>query len=226
MPVTIAANAGSLGPVVDNNPAAPRNVTFTVSGLPAGAPADVQADFTMNPVHTWGGDIDATLIAPDGTQFVMFASTGATTATGVGDSSDLSGPYVFTDSAAGTNWWAAAATAGTAEVIPPGSYRTTQAGPQGAANFSPPTNLTAAFAGVANPNGTWTMRFTDNAAGDTGAVSAANLRLTGTGMRHRLAYAHLHRNVDFDADRDEHLDAGRNSPRGLGPIRFGNIHGG
>jgi hypothetical protein len=27
----------------------------------------------------------------------------------------------------------------------------------------------------------WTMRFTDNAAGDTGAVSAANLRLTGTG---------------------------------------------
>ena len=180
-PVTIAANAGSLGPVVDNNPAAPRNVTFTVSGLPAGALADVQADFTMNPVHTWGGDIDATLIAPDGTQFVMFASTGATTATGVGDSSDLSGPYVFTDSAAGTNWWAAAATAGTAEVIPPGSYRTTQAGPQGAANFSPPTNLTAAFAGVANPNGTWTMRFTDNAAGDTGAVSAANLRLTGTG---------------------------------------------
>jgi len=163
---------------VDNDPASPRNVTFTVSGVPAGALTDVQADFTMNPVHTWGGDVDITLIAPDSTQFVIFASTGATTAAGVGDSSDLSGPYVFTDSAAGTNWWAAAATAGAAVVIPPGSYRTTQAGPQAAANFSPPTNLTAAFAAVANPNGTWTMRFTDNAAGDTGAVSAANLRLT------------------------------------------------
>jgi hypothetical protein len=34
---------------------------------------------------------------------------------------------------------------------------------------------------VTNPNGTWTLRFTDNAAGDTGSVSAAALRLTTGG---------------------------------------------
>jgi subtilisin-like proprotein convertase family protein len=109
---------------------------------------------------------------------VIYASTGATTPTSFGDSSDLTGPYSFKDSAAGVNWWQAAATALAGEPIPPGDYRTTAAGPQATANNSPATNMTAAFASVANPNGTWTLRFTDNAGGDTGSVSAATLRLT------------------------------------------------
>jgi hypothetical protein len=41
--------------------------------------------------------------------------------------------------------------------------------------------MTAAFAGVANPNGTWTLTVSDNAGLDTGAVSAAVLRLTTGG---------------------------------------------
>jgi hypothetical protein len=81
----------------------------------------------------------------------------------------------------GTNWWQEAATAGAAAALAAGNYRTTAAGPQATVNNSPETNMTAAFAGVTNPNGTWTLRFTDNAGGDTGAVSAAALRLTTGG---------------------------------------------
>jgi hypothetical protein len=112
---------------------------------------------------------------------VIFASTGATTSAGVGDSSNLGGLYSFKDSAAGVNWWQAAATAGPDALVPAGDYRTTAAGPQGTVNNSPETNMTAAFAGVANPNGTWTLTVSDNAGLDTGAVSAATLRLTTGG---------------------------------------------
>ncbi|MEO8574514.1 MAG: VCBS repeat-containing protein, partial [Pyrinomonadaceae bacterium] len=49
----------------------------------------------------------------------------------------------------------------------------------GATNPQPPTNLTAAFSGVPTSNGTWTLRVTDGGGGDTGAVSAATLTLTG-----------------------------------------------
>ncbi len=164
---TFPANTATLGAIPDNSPGAGRDVTFTVSGL-TGAPSNVEASMTFgNPTHSWVGDINATLIAPNGTSFVLFGRTGQTGAS-AGDSSDLSGPYNFKDSAAGTNWWAAAFAAGAAVAIPPGDYRTTETGPQPVTTTAPVTNLTAAFAGVANPNGTWTMRFTDNAAGDTG----------------------------------------------------------
>jgi subtilisin-like proprotein convertase family protein len=149
--------------------------------LPTGAPANIEVSHTYNPIHTWAGDVDVTLIAPNGTSHILYAATGDTVVGSAGDSSDLSGPYNFKDSAAGTNWWLAAFNAGATVAVPPGDYRTTQAGPQPVNNFSPVTNMTAAFAGVANPNGTWTMRFTDTAAGDTGSVSAASLTITGRG---------------------------------------------
>jgi subtilisin-like proprotein convertase family protein len=155
-------------------------VSFTVAGLPAGAPTNVELDMTMT--HTWVGDLDATLVGPGGSpSHVIFASTGATTSAGVGDSSNLGGLYSFKDSAAGVNWWQAAATAGPDALVPAGDYRTTAAGPQGTVNNSPVTNMTAAFAGVANPNGTWTLTVSDNAGLDTGSVSAATLRLTTGG---------------------------------------------
>ncbi len=165
------------GAIPDNLPGTPLNVTFNVTGI-TGAPTNVEVSHTYSPIHTWAGDINCTLIAPNGTSFVIYGRTGQTGAS-AGDSSDLSGPYNFKDTAAGTNWWAAANTAGAAAVIPPGDYRTTQTGPQPVITTSPVTNLTAAFAGVANANGTWTLRFTDNASGDTGSVSAATLTITG-----------------------------------------------
>ncbi len=188
---TFAANAGTLGPVPDNLPATPRDVTFTVSGI-TGAPSNVEVSHTYLPIHSWAGDMNAFLIAPNGTSFVIYGRTGQTGAS-AGDSSDLSGPYNFKDSAAGTNWWTAANTAGAAAVVPPGDYRTTATGPQPVITTSPVTNLTAAFSGVANPNGTWTLRFTDNAAGDTGSISAATLTIVGLAVP-------LDANTDFDGD--------------------------
>jgi subtilisin-like proprotein convertase family protein len=178
--VTTAANPGTLGAIPDNNPATPRDVTFTVSGAPVGAPPSVSVDMTFSPLHTWVGDLEVRLIAPNSTAFLLYGRTGQTGAS-AGDSSDLTGPYNFTDTAMGTNWWAEAASAGAAVALTPGSYRTTQGGPQPVINTSPVTNLTAAFASIPDSNGTWTLRFTDHAAGDTGAVSAANLTIGGGG---------------------------------------------
>lgn len=179
VPVTFQANSTTLGPIPDNLPATPRDVTFTVSGI-TGVPTNVEVSHTYSPIHSWAGDVNVTLIAPDNTSHVVYARTGQTGAS-AGDSSDLSGPYNFKDSAAGTNWWTAANTAGATVAVPPGDYRTTAAGPQPVITTSPVTVMTAAFAGVVNPNGTWILRFTDNAAGDTGTVSAASLTITGSG---------------------------------------------
>lgn len=162
------------GAIPDNVPAG-INVTFNVTGI-SGTVNDIW--ISMNLTHSWVGDIDARLTAPNGTtSHVIFASTGATTATGAGDSSDLLGVYRFIDNATGTNWWAAAAAAGAAVPIPAGDYRSTAAGPQPAANFSPPTVITAAFAGIPSANGTWTLNISDNALQDTGTINAATLAI-------------------------------------------------
>ncbi len=39
--------------------------------------------------------------------------------------------------------------------------------------------MTPAFAGVADPTGTWTLRLEDGCAGDTGSISAATLTVDG-----------------------------------------------
>ncbi len=166
-----------VGPIPDNSPGTPLDVTFDVAGV-TGPLTDVQVDMAFSVPHTWAGDVDVTLIAPGGASHVLYASTGATTPTAVGDSSDLTGPYNFTDAAAGTNWWAEALAQASTASLTAGDYRTTEAGPQPVNTTSPETNMTAAFAGVTNPNGTWTLRFTDNASGDTGAIGSANLKLT------------------------------------------------
>ncbi len=162
---------------VCDSPGAPLNISFNVSGL-TGTVNDVNVN--MNITHTWVGDITATLIAPNGTSHILYSRTGRVD-TACGDSSNLGGVYNFDDQASNTNWWAASAAGDTNYVIPAGNYRTTQAGPQAAANFSPETSLNTAFNGV-SPNGTWTLRITDNANVDTGAVSAANLEITTAGV--------------------------------------------
>src|SRR5512140_3077855 len=100
---TFQANANTLGAIPDGGAACgptiitPLDVTFTVSGV-AGAPASVAVSVTFGqPNHTFMGDITATLIAPNNTQFVLFGRTGATTATGTGDGTDLGGTYIFSD---------------------------------------------------------------------------------------------------------------------------------
>lgn len=186
---TFPANAATLGAIPDNDCDASggRRVTFTVSGL-TGAPSEVAVSMTFNPTHTWVGDVDVFLSAPGGTpSFEIFTFTNPGN-TGFGDNSDLTGPYNFTDSAT-NGWWAAANATGAMSAIPAGDYRT-------ASSTGANTNLTAAFAGVTNPNGTWTMRFNDCAEGDTGGVSAASLTInTGGGGGTNVQHV-----VDYDGD--------------------------
>lgn len=155
----------------------PRDVHFDVSGMRAPL-AGVSVDFTMFPAHSWIGDLQVFLIAPDLTTFPVFSRVGQQAPTADnGDSSLLSGTYKFSDTAT-SNIWSAAAAGGGSYVIPEGSYRTQLPGPFGNDGSGPDeTNLNTAFSSVADPNGVWTLRFMDCAQADTGTVSAANLTL-------------------------------------------------
>ncbi len=169
-------------PTTCGSPGAAVDVTFDVTGVTAPLTA-VELDIDIT--HTWVNDIVATLIAPSGETHVLFGQTHALTADGCGTSiggdADLGGVYNFTDAAMGVDWWTAAATAGAAANIPLGDYRTTEQGGDGQVNPAPATDITAAFAAVADPNGTWILRVTDGGVGDNGTVDAANLFLMGSG---------------------------------------------
>jgi len=176
--------AGSgFGPIPDGgnacspSPGVPLDVTFDVSGMGAARPGDVRVT-GLSVAHTFLGDLTVTLIAPDGSQKALFGRTGAITAGGLGDNSNVAGPYTFADDAAG-NWWSAASAANDSTAIPSGSYRTSGVGGDGSGNPAPGslTQLTPAFAGVTHPNGTWTLRFVDTCGLTTGTVAAATLEL-------------------------------------------------
>jgi len=159
-------------------PGAALDVSFDVSGMAARGLSDVRVTgLTFNPPHGWVGDLVVKLIAPSGQTMTVFGQTGASTATSAGDNSNAAGPYTFADDATG-GWWAAAAGVVDAANVPAGSYRTSAIG--GAGGNGANTNLTSAFSGVTNPNGTWKLRFTDGCQGDTGTVTAATLGLTST----------------------------------------------
>lgn len=162
------------------SPGVPLNIFFNVSGI-ASAPSSVDVSMTFgSPNHTWMGDIVATLIAPNGTTHPVFGVTGSTTATGIGDSSDLGGSYLFSDIAPvppSGGWWQEATVQTATGIMSAGTYRTTASGGAGQVNPAPPTSINATFAGIPNSNGTWTLRLTDGCSGDTGNVTAASLTL-------------------------------------------------
>lgn len=152
----------------------PRDVTFNVGGLLSAGSASVA--FTMT--HSYIGDLQITLIAPNSTSMILMSRVGATTAVPFGDNSNMSGSYTFSDTGAGGIWAAAAGVNGN-QNVPAGTYRTQVAGPFSSANPGPAfTSMNAVFGGP-SPNGIWTLRFADCAASDTGSVTAATLTLQG-----------------------------------------------
>lgn len=166
-----------VGPIPDRTTAgcgapagAPLNITFNSTAT--GTITNVEVDMTAT--HSWVGDVDVQLIAPDGTTHNVFSDTGSTTTTGCGADDDLAGLYGFGDSFAG-NWWTEATTV---SPMAPGNYRTSTVGD--VVGGGTVTSMTPVFAAV-NPAGTWTLRVTDEGNGDTGSVSAANLRITTSG---------------------------------------------
>ncbi len=159
------------------SPGAPLDIIFDVTGVPAGQLADVRIG-GLEIAHTYVGDLSATLYAPASVAAqTVFARTGTTTAGGAGDSSDLAGPYTFTDRATpdAGGWWQAAALVLNAETIPAGDFFATT--PGGSTAGGAPISLTGPFSGLADANGWWTLRFTDGCNLDTGSVSAATLDL-------------------------------------------------
>jgi hypothetical protein len=148
--VTSSTFAGTgTGDIPDDGPADPNchttvgtplNVTFAVTGV-AGTLSNVAVSFTGT--HTFVGDVTTTLIAPNGASHIIFSRTGATTATGIGDGSDLNGTYGFSDSFTSPpsgGWWQAAAAVDQTLAIANGNYRTTQAGGAGTTSPAPATN--------------------------------------------------------------------------------------
>lgn len=133
---------------------------------------DVELVMSFSPEHTWAGDLVVTLTKIAG------AGTGATSNvmnrigktdpnTGFGRSDDMNGTYTFGDNAGYGNIWTVAAVGGD---IPGGSYRAT------GALSSAPISLTTPFLGL-SAAGTYRLTITDLAAGDTGTLSGATLRL-------------------------------------------------
>jgi subtilisin-like proprotein convertase family protein len=162
-----------------------RQVQFNVSGV-TGPITNVRVSFTAT--HSYVGDVDVVLIAPNGTTghpIFIFTNPGQTD---FGDSSTLAGTYNFYDQAMG-NWWQAAAAAAANQPIPPGDYRT-------ANSSGAQTLITPVFAALANPNGTWILKFNDCANQDTGTVSAATLTITTSTQQPVVRDA----NVDFNGD--------------------------
>jgi hypothetical protein len=138
---------------------------------------DIQVDINM--AHTWVGDLNATLRAPDGDSHILFSDTGSTTATACGDSSNMGGTYVFSDVLpTPKNWWTAAQDTTGAAVIPVGNYRTTSAGdvPEGGQD----TVILDSFDDFYAP-GTWELALSDGGGGDTGSVSSAQLTVEHLG---------------------------------------------
>lgn len=196
-PVTFNAVPASLGAIPDHAGTCQtppfngiREVSFSVFGLD-GSVKDVELSMTFGTPHPFVGDIRAVLIAPNGfQQHTVFGRTGATTATGVGDSSDLAGPYIFRDGVAPPNggWWQTATVLGATTAMTSGSYRTTDSGGAGEPNPQPATFMNSAFTTVSNPNGFWILRLTDQCAGDVGSITAASLRLQIIPARSRADY--------------------------------------
>ena len=177
--VFAGTNTGAIPDGLSGTPpqyGAPRTINFAVSGV-SGNVTEVAVDFTAT--HSWVGDVEMILAAPGGSPSMHIASRiGVTTAGSFGDSSNFGGTYTFTDTAAGTNiWTAAAGTCGDTCAVPAGTYRTVGPGQTGQTNPAPVTSLNTTFGGLtpAQANGTWTLTFRDAASADIGSVSAANL---------------------------------------------------
>ena len=144
----------------------PLEVEFDVADLPAKRITGIYVRFTVH--HSSIGDVDASLVAPDGTEHVLFADTGGRCIDAARP--HLHGSYGFIDTAE-RDWWAEAAALGEDEAMDPDPYRTSDA--SGAQ-----TSMVEGFADVVDPNGTWVLRVSDDWNGVRGNVTAAELGIS------------------------------------------------
>lgn len=186
-PAPVIVAASNPGPIPDatqgacGTPGPALALQFTVPAF-SGLVDDVDVSLTFGPQHPFAGDVTAVLRSPDGRRTrTLFGRTGATSATHCGDSSDLLGPYVFSDAATppSAGWWQEAVAALSTAPLSSGSYFTTDAGGVGAVSPMRSTSLADIFAGMnsAQASGVWHVYVTDSAGNDTGGISSAQLTL-------------------------------------------------
>lgn len=162
--------------IPDNNPAGVSVDLVVNDVIPLSAQSDNCVEVTLSFAagagsalgHTWGGDVTATL-TKIGDGSVAFLNRVGRTTSGFGDSSDLRGPYTFTNKTQ-NNIWTAAAAAGSAANIPAGSYQA------GAAVTGARIDMCAPFINSGSV-GTWRLTVSDGAGGDTGVLTGATLTL-------------------------------------------------
>jgi len=124
--------------------------TINVTGF-AGSPLDVNIR-GLRGTHTWNTDLDVTLQSPAVAQVPLYQDI----------CTDTDNFHVDLDDAAATV---------VGSVCPPGN-------PANPASLFRPANTLTAFNG-SNPNGTWTLRITDDANVDAGVLQAWSLEICG-----------------------------------------------
>ena len=134
-------------------------------------------EFTITLNHANAGDVGIALVSPGAVAtHTIIERVGAIGATDAGSDSTYSGTYTFRDSASGNFWTTAAGTA-TGTPIAPGAYRTSTPGGQTGAGTV--TSMDAVFTGLntTQASGIWTIAVGDCAAGNTGQIVSAVLRI-------------------------------------------------
>jgi subtilisin-like proprotein convertase family protein len=122
--------------------------------------------------HTWAGDLIVTLQKTAGPSADIMRRPGASTSTGLGDSSDFGGTYRFIDT--GVDPIPALVALPSTGILPSGDYWATTLGTNTTSGNK--VNLDTVFGGTLAA-GTWTLTITDNAGGDTGSVQSATLNV-------------------------------------------------
>lgn len=176
-----AAPAATFGPGVGGaipdaivSDSVPGALFSTISIIDPRIIASLDAVTLTSLSHSFVGDLQAILIAPNGDLVHLFSRVGADSAS-FGDSTDLGGNYIFVDSG-GADFAATAATLGDLQTIPSGTYNrntatnASVAGGQNFANYS-------IFAGD-SVAGVWTLTINDWAIADTGGLDSWSLDFT------------------------------------------------
>ncbi len=169
-----------------NNPGAIADGTSSAAGN-FGTPRVMTAISTVaNPIqdivltvtmdHTWIGDLRVKLSytpagSPTTTTAIIMNRTGASSSTSVGESSNLSGTYVFVLGA--TPFHTAAIPLGDTQILPTGAYAPASSNLNGTHSV---TEFADFFRGQSG-TGTWTLTFEDGATPDTGTVTSASIAL-------------------------------------------------
>jgi len=154
-------SSGSINVAIPDNSATGATHTINVSGFPAVPVASISV--TFNITHTWDGDLDINLVAPNGNILNLVNNRG-----GSGDN------FVNTViSSAGVT----AIASGTAPFT--GTYLPDATTGQGPTGFVSNVTLFSDLFSV--PNGNWTLAIRDGAGGDIGTLTSWSINITPVG---------------------------------------------